>query len=139
MKTFTLNSEHPSKQFKFQSIDSFFNIVQVSLDEPGVDKLDSYWSNILSAIYLEVELKYIINENPRDEREKIFPLHIKIDPDQIQPAFILNTIIKTELFSLGLTNDKWFNQLTLRLAGNLIEREIPNLQIIYEDNLMLEV
>ena len=80
------------------------------------------WSNFISKIQLIAELKYVVFDVPEvrfiDERNEQFPIHLIIDPYEVQPVFQLNKLIKNETFTLGINPErKFYNILKLELQG----------------------
>ena len=79
-------------------------------------------TNFISKIQLIAELKYVVFDVPEvrfnDERNEQFPIHLIIDPYQVQPIFHLNKVIKNETFTLGINPErKFYNILKLELQG----------------------
>ena len=51
-----------------------------------------------------------------DDRIKQFPIHLVVDPYQVQPIFQLNKLIKNETIKIGINNDlKFYRTLKLEL------------------------
>ena len=139
MKSFILSNRSPIKKFEFKSLDGFVKLVQATLVENEKQKSDSNWAEIMSNVYLEIELKFIVNKELSDERSKLYPLLFEIKSDQIQPVVLINHVIKTELFSLGITHDKFYRELTILLKGKYVNATLPEIQISFEEHLMKEV
>lgn len=138
MKPFILNNQQSKIQFKFETVDSYLIINSISATHPEMYKLDPLWSEIISKLYLEIELKYIIakSENFVDERIKSFPIKIIVDLNQFQPKFSIDKIINTELISIGSTRDKFYNELNIKLCGIENSEKVPELEIFCNDYLM---
>ncbi len=77
------------------------------------------WTNFISKIQLTAELKHfvldILEVRFSDEKKEQFPIHLIIDPYQVQPVFYLNKVIKNESFTLGIDPERKFYNI-LKLA-----------------------
>jgi hypothetical protein len=121
-----LNRENPKKEFKLNSADNYLLIHSVAVTSSKDYKNE--WTNFISQVKLTAELKYVVFEDQQgcfiDERKKQFPIHLLVDPYQVQPVFQLNKLIKNETFTLGINPErKFYRTLKLELldAENLNE------------------
>jgi hypothetical protein len=121
-----LNRENPKKEFKLNSADNYLLIHSVAVKSSKDYKNE--WTNFISQVKLTAELKYVVFEDQQgcfiDERKKQFPIHLLVDPYQVQPVFQLNKLIKNETFTLGINPErKFYRTLKLELldAENLNE------------------
>ena len=83
---------------------------------------DDQWTNFISKIQLIAELKHVVFDAQEvrfiDERNEQFPIHLIIDPYEVQSIFHLNKVIKNETFTLGIDPErKFYNILKLELQG----------------------
>jgi hypothetical protein len=57
-------------------------------------------------------LKYVVFDDSEqriiDEREIQYPIHLLVDPYQVQPIFQLERLIKNETFTLGISQERRF-------------------------------
>ena len=94
------------------------------------------WTNFISQVKLTAELKYVVFDDQRgcftDERKNQFPIHLLVDPYQVQPVFQLNKLIKNETFTLGINPERKFYR-TLKLA--LLDAENLNEDYSLEFNI----
>ena len=126
MEQIKLNKENPKKEFKLNSADNYLLIHSVAVTSSKDYKNE--WTNFISQVKLTAELKYVVFEDQQgcfiDERKKQFPIHLLVDPYQVQPVFQLNKLIKNETFTLGINPErKFYRTLKLELldAENLNE------------------
>ncbi len=126
MEQIKLHKENPEIEFKLNSADSYLLIHSVAVTSSKDFKNE--WTNFISQVKLTAELKYIVFENQNgcfiDERKNQFPIHLLVDPYQVQPVFQLNKLIKNETFTLGINPErKFYRTLKLELlnAENLNE------------------
>ncbi len=126
MEQIKLNRENPKKEFKLNSADNYLLIHSVAVKSSKDYKNE--WTNFISQVKLTAELKYVVFEDQQgcfiDERKKQFPIHLLVDPYQVQPVFQLNKLIKNETFTLGINPErKFYRTLKLELldAENLNE------------------
>ncbi|TNF48819.1 MAG: hypothetical protein EP305_04410 [Bacteroidetes bacterium] len=105
-----LNKEFPEIEFKLNSKDSYLLIHSVYITAKNSSA--SQWSKFASNVQLNAELEYIVFDDPHekfvDERRKQFPIHLLIDPHQVQPIFKLNKLIKNMTFTLGKNPEQKF-------------------------------
>lgn len=117
-----LNKEIPEIEFKLNSEDSYLLIHSVFLTSSK--GFESEWTNFISNVKLSAELRYevFVESEGRfiDERIKQIPIHFHPDLYQAQPVFHLNTLIKNETFTLGVSPEVKFYQ-TLKLALQDVE------------------
>jgi hypothetical protein len=81
---------------------------------------ENEWTNFISKVKLTAELKYVVFDDHQgcfiDERKNQFPIHLLVDPYQVQPVFHLNTLIKNETFTVGINPErKYYRTLKLEL------------------------
>ena len=85
---------------------------------------ENEWTNFISNVKLTAELKYVVFDDQQgcyiDERKNQFPLHLLVDPYQVQPVFHLNTLIKNETFTVGINPERKFYR-TLKLELQDVE------------------
>jgi hypothetical protein len=88
---FELNKENPFKQFEFNSADFKLNIVSVKL------LVDSHveWQRLLSKFQIRV---YVLCQ----DLEYSGPIHLFIDPNNIEPLFLVNMLIDKNVFESGI-------------------------------------
>jgi hypothetical protein len=112
-----LNTKNPVKEFTLNAADSHLLIQSIYLTSKN-DK-GRQWTNFISKIQLTAELKYVVFDVPAvrfiDERKEQFPIHLLIDPFEVQPVFQLNKLIKNETFTLGINPERKFYNI-LKLA-----------------------
>ena len=118
---FELNNENPFKQFEFTSADFKLNIVSVQL------MVDSQidWQLLLSKFEVWV---YVLCQ----DLEYSGPIHLFIDPNNIEPLFLVNKLIDKNVFERGISLDS-LNNIIVKIE--LIE----NQEIIEPFALCLEV
>ena len=118
---FALSKEKPFKQFEFSSADFKLNIVSVKL------LVDSHveWQCLLSKFQLWV---YVLCQ----DLEYSGPIHLFIDPNNIEPLFLVNKLIDKNVFERGISLDS-LNNIIVKIE--LIE----NQEIIEPFTLCLEV
>jgi len=115
-----LNKENPVMEFTLNAEDSHLLIQSVCVTSKTNTK--NQWTNFISKIQLTAELKFVVFDIPEvrfiDERNEQFPIHLIIDPYEVQPVFHLNKVIKNETFTLGIEPErKFYNILKLELQG----------------------
>ena len=118
MEQIKLNKENPELEFKLNSKDS--SLLIHSAFVTSQKNFENEWTNFISKVKLTAELKYVVFDDQQgcfiDERKNQFPIHLLVDPYQVQPVFHLNTLIKNETFSLGINPErKFYNTLKLEL------------------------
>ena len=118
---FALSKEKPFKQFEFSSADFKLNIVSVKL------MVDSHveWQCLLSKFQIWV---YVLCQ----DLEYSGPIHLFIDPNNIEPLFLVNKLIDKNVFERGISLDS-LNNIIVKIE--LIE----NQEIIEPFTLCLEV
>jgi hypothetical protein len=118
---FALSKEKPFKQFEFSSADFKLNIVSVKL------LVDSHveWQCLLSKFQIWV---YVLCQ----DLEYSGPIHLFIDPNNIEPLFLVNKLIDKNVFERGISLDS-LNNIIVKIE--LIE----NQEIIEPFALCLEV
>jgi len=129
-----LNKENPKKEFKLNSADNYLLIHSVAVTSSKDFKNE--WTNFISQVKLTAELKYVVFDDQQgcfiDERKNQFPIHLLVDPYQVQPVFQLNKLIKNETFTLGINPERKFYQ-TLKLE--LLDAENLNEDYTLEFNI----
>ena len=116
MEQIKLNKENPEMEFKMYSKDSYLLIHSVFVTSQK--NFENEWTNFISKVKLTAELKYVVFDDQQgrfiDERKNQFPIHFIPDLYQIQPVFHLNTLIKNEIFTVGINPERKFYR-TLKL------------------------
>ena len=134
MEQINLNKSNPEIEFKLNSEDSYLMIHSVSVTSQK--NFQNEWTNFISQIKLTAELKYVVFDDQQgcftDERKNQFPIHLLVDPYQVQPVFQLNKLIKNETFTLGINPERKFYR-TLKLA--LLDAENLNEDYSLEFNI----
>ena len=120
MNQINLNKENPVIEFTLNAEDSHLLIQSVCVTSKT--NTEDQWTNFISKIQLTAELKYVVFDVPEvrfiDERNEQFPIHLIIDPYEVQPVFHVNKLIKNETFTLGTNPErKFYNILKLELQG----------------------
>jgi hypothetical protein len=117
-----LNKENPAMEFKLNSEDSFLLIHSVFVRSQK--NFEKEWTNFISRFKLTAELIYVVFDDQQrrfiDERRKQFPIHLLIDPYQVQPVFHVNKLIKNETLTLGINAESKFYR-TLKLELHDVE------------------
>jgi hypothetical protein len=113
-----LNKENPEMEFKLNSKDSFLLIHRVFVTSQK--NFENEWTNFISKVKLTAELRYVVFDDHQgcfiDEIKNQFPIHLLVDPYQVQPIFQLNTLIKNETFTKGINPDlKFYSILKLEI------------------------
>ena len=134
LEQINLNKSNPEIEFKLNSEDSYLMIHSVSVTSQK--NFQNEWTNFISQIKLTAELKYVVFDDQQgcfiDERKNQFPIHLLVDPYQVQPVFQLNKLIKNETFTLGINPERKFYR-TLKLA--LLDAENLNEDYSLEFNI----
>jgi hypothetical protein len=129
-----LNKENPEVEFKLNSEDNSLLIHSVFVTSQK--NFENEWTNFISKVKLTAELKYVVFDDQQgcfiDERKNQFPIHLLVDPYQVQPVFQLNKLIKNETFTLGINPERKFYR-TLKLA--LLDAENLNEDYSLEFNI----
>jgi hypothetical protein len=118
---FELNNENPFKQFEFTSADFKLNIVSVQL------MVDSQidWQLLLSKFEVWV---YVLCQ----DLAYSVPIHLFIDPNNIEPLFLINKLVDRHVFESDISLDS--------LSKIIVKIElIENQEIIEPFTLCLEV
>ena len=110
MEQIKLNKENPKLEFKLNSEDS--SLLIHSAFVTSQKNFENEWTIFISKVKLTAELKYVVFNAQQgcfiDERKNQFPIHLLVDPYQVQPVFHLNTLIKNEIFTLGINPERKF-------------------------------
>ena len=122
MEQLNLNKSNPEIEFKLNSEDSYLMIHSVSVTSQKNFK--NKWTDFISQVKLSAELKYVVFDDQQgrfiDERKNQFPIHLLVDPYQVQPVFKLKKLIKNETFTLGINPERKFYR-TLKLELQDVE------------------
>lgn len=122
MEQIKLNKENPELEFKLNSEDSSLLIHSALVTSQK--NFENEWTNFISNVKLTAELKYVVFDDQQgcfiDERKNQFPLHLLVEPYQVQPVFHLNTLIKNETFTVGINPERKFYR-TLKLELQDVE------------------
>lgn len=122
LEQLNLNKSNPEIEFKLNSEDSYLIIHCVSVISQK--NFENKWTNFISQVKLSAELKYVVFDDQQgcfiDERKNQFPIHLLVDPYQVQPVFKLNKLIKNETFTLGINPERKFYR-TLKLELQDVE------------------
>jgi hypothetical protein len=117
-----LNKENPEMEFKLNSKDSYLLIHSVFVTSQK--NFENEWTNFISKVKLTAELRYVVFDDQQgrliDERRKQFPIQLLTDPNQVQPVFQLNKLIKNETLTLGINPERKFYR-TLKLELQDVE------------------
>jgi len=113
-----LNKENPELEFKLNAEDSSLLIHSALVTSQK--NFENEWTNFISNVKLTAELKYVVFDDQQgcfiDERKNQFPIHLLVDPYQVQPIFQLNKLIKNETIKIGINTDlKFYRTLKLEL------------------------
>jgi hypothetical protein len=108
-----LNKANPEMEFKLNSEESYLLIHSVFVTSQKNFKNE--WTNFISKFKLTAELKYVVFDDQQgrfiDKRKNQFPIHLLINPYQVQPIFHSNTLIRNETFTKGINPDLNFNSI----------------------------
>lgn len=122
MEQIKLNKENPEMEFKLNSKDSYLLIHSVFVTSQK--NFENEWTNFISKVKLTAELRYVVFDDQQgrliDERRKQFPIQLLTDPNQVQPVFQLNKLIKNETLTLGINPERKFYR-TLKLELQDVE------------------
>ena len=118
MEQIKLNKENPELEFKLNSEDS--SLLIHSAFVTSQKNFENEWTNFISKVKLTAELKYVVFDDQQgcfiDERKNQFPIHLLVDPYQVQPVIHLSILIKNETFTLGINPErKYYRTLKLEL------------------------
>jgi hypothetical protein len=113
-----LNKENPEIEFKLKSNDSYLLIHSVFITSPK--NFENEWTNFILKVKLTAELRHVVFVDPEGrfifDRIKPFPIHLLVDPYQVQPIFQLNKLIKNETIKIGINTDlNFYRKLKLEL------------------------
>lgn len=130
-----LNKEISETEFKLNSADSYVLIHSVAVTSPN--NIRNEWTNFISQVKLTAEFKYVVFDDSQqrfiDKREIQYPIHLIVDPYQLQPIFQLDRLLKNETFNLGVNmNLKYYTKLKLKL------QEVENLDSDYSLEFSIE-
>jgi len=122
LEQINLNKSNPELEIKLNSEDS--SLLIHSAFVTSQKNFENEWTNFISKVKLIAELKYVVFDDQQgcfiDERKNQFPIHLLVDPYQVQPVFHLNTLIKNETFTLGINPERKFYR-TLKLELQDVE------------------
>ena len=118
MEQIKLNKDNPELEFKLNSEDS--SLLIHSAFVTSQKNFENEWTNFILKVKLTAELRHVVFVDPEgrfvDDRIKQFPIHLLVDPYQVQPIFQLNKLIKNETFTLGINPErKFYRILKLKL------------------------
>ena len=118
MEQIKLNKENPEIEFKLKSNDSYLLIHSVFITSQK--NFENEWTNFILKVKLTAELRHVVFVDPEgrfiDDRIKQFPIHMLVDPYQVQPIFQLNKLINNETIKIGINTDlKFYRTLKLEL------------------------
>ena len=135
MDQIILNLENPIMEFTLNAADSHLLIQSICVTSKT--NTEDQWTNFISKFQLIAELKYVVFDVREvrfiDERNEQFPIHLIINPYEVQPVFQLNKLIKNETFTLGINPErKFYNILKLELQGIEYLDEDYNLEFSIE-------
>jgi len=135
MKIVTLNRTNSTKAFKFSTADSYLRIINISLILD--DDLKSNWIQLASNFHLKITMIYVVYEDPEgryiDDRQVEVPIYLRLAPNQTQPIFAINQLIKNEVFKIGQAGEeKFFTTIKIELIEREVLNENYNLQIEVE-------
>lgn len=127
MEQIKLNTENTEIELQLTSDLSYILIQSVSVTSPK--NSENQWTNFIAQVELMAELKYVVFVDSEkrfiDERKEQFPIHLLIDPYQVEPVFQLNKLIRNEVFTLGINPErKFYNMMKLKL--NYVENLYEN-------------
>lgn len=88
---FELSKEKPFKQFEFNAADFKLNILSIHLIVDS--QID--WQGLLSKFKIRV---YVVCQ----DLEYSGPIHLFIDPNKIEPIFLVNKLIDKNVFERGI-------------------------------------
>ena len=132
MEQIKLNKENPKLEFKLNSEDS--SLLIHSAFVTSQKNFENEWTIFISKVKLTAELKYVVFNAQQgcfiDERKNQFPIHLLVDPYQVQPVFHLNTLIKNETFTVGINPERKFYR-TLKLELQDFEELNDNYSLIF--------
>lgn len=132
MAQINLNKDNPIIEFTLNAEDSHLLIQSVCVTSKT--NTGNQWTNFISKIQLTAELKYVVFNVPEvrfiDERNEQFPIHLIIDPYEVQPVFQLNKLIKNETFILGTDPERKFYNI-LKLALKNIENLDEDYNLVF--------
>ena len=139
MNTFKLDTNTKTKEFTFCSESAFLKLVRVTLILEDNSNID--WVTLASNVKLNVILRNIVHQDQQivDERTDEFPLNLHLDPNQVQPVFILNQTIQTKKFTIGLSEkEHFYTDLIFELEDSGNSEEPCSLLYEYEKSEMEE-
>lgn len=118
LEQINLNKSNPEIEFKLNAEDS--SLLIHSAFVTSQNNFENEWTNFISKVKLTAELKYVVFDDQLgrfiDERRNQFPIHLLVDPYQVQPIFHLNTLIRNEIFTKGINPDpKFYSILKLEI------------------------
>ena len=120
--SFILSNENLSQTFNVESTDFYFylNNVQLILNDENID-----WQQFIAKIEIKIHIYYNTVELASEQIGSIsFPIHLFIEPRQVQPFFKLNKLVDRRVFGNNIDVEKLEN---LKIKIELIEKQIINL------------
>ena len=132
MEQIKLNKENPEIELQLTSELSYILIQSVSVT--SLKNGENQWTNFIAKVKLTAELKYVVFVDSEkrfvDERKEQFPIHLLINPYQVEPVFQLNKLIRNEVFTLGINPErKFYNMVKLKL--NYVENLYENYTLTF--------
>lgn len=131
MEQIKLNKENPEFEFKLNAEDSSLLIHSAFVTSQY--NSENEWTNFISKVKLTAVLKYVVFDDQQgrfiDERKNQFPIHLLVDPYQVQPIFHLNTLIRNEIFTKGINPDLKFY--------SILKLEIKDYENLDSDNMLV--
>ncbi len=126
---FTLNKQIPFKHFEFRQTEFHLYVTSVNL---LVDSENINWQQLITQLEIKLHVSYNnINTAKFSEAAVIsFPIHLLINPNQIQPFFQLNKLIDNQVFGsdFNFDNIDQFN-VTIELIEKQLINKSYNLQV----------
>lgn len=120
--SFSLSNENLSQTFHVGSSDFYFylNNVQLLLSDENID-----WQEFIAKVEIKIHIYYNTVELATEQTGAIsFPIHLFIEPHQVQPFFELNKLVDRRVFGNYMDVEKLEK---LKIKIELIEKQIINL------------
>jgi hypothetical protein len=120
--SFILSNENLSQTFHVESTDFYFYLsnVQLNINSENID-----WQEFIANIEIRLHIYYNTVDLATEQTGAIsFPIHLFIEPHQVQPFFKLNKLVDRHVFGNNIDVKKLEN---LKIKIELIEKQIINL------------
>ena len=120
--SFILSNENLSQTFHVRSSDFYFylNNIQLIFNDENID-----WQEFIANIEIRLHIYYnTVDLAPEQTGSISFPIHLFIDPHQVQPFFELNKLVDRRVFGNNMDVEKLEK---LKIKIELIEKQIINL------------